>query len=136
MTDTPPPPAPDPAAPNPYAAPASPAPAAGSKGLSITSLILGILGFIGAWIFGSGLLFSIAAVITGHIGLKKEPSGRPLSITGLVLGYIGIAIAVIVLIVVIIGFAVAGSVFSSLMEICNQYGPGEHVIDGVTYTCS
>jgi biotin transporter BioY len=30
----------------------------------------------------------IAAIITGHLALRREPSGKGMSITGLVLGYL------------------------------------------------
>ncbi len=30
----------------------------------------------------------IAAIITGHMALKREPAGKGMSITGLVLGYL------------------------------------------------
>lgn len=54
------------------------------KGLSIASLVCGIvsvmLGFI--------MIPQIAAVITGHLGLRREPAGKGLAITGLVLGYL------------------------------------------------
>ncbi|MET3205114.1 CHASE2 domain-containing sensor protein [Arthrobacter sp. UYEF6] len=30
----------------------------------------------------------IAAIITGHLALRREPSGKGMAITGLVLGYL------------------------------------------------
>lgn len=77
-----------------YYAPAEP------KGLSIASLCCGIAVFVG---FGFFVLPQVAAVILGHMALRKEPSGKGMAIAGLVLGYVGIALTVIV----IIFFAIA-----------------------------
>ena len=89
---------------NPYApqytyvnqVPYAPAP---PRGLSITAMILGILGIVGS--FMGGFLLSIGAVIFGHIGLRKEPAGRGMAIAGLVTGYIGVGLGV----VFVVGFA-------------------------------
>jgi hypothetical protein len=96
------PPAP-PAAPPAYAAPAAPPPtyappvayaAAPTKSpvLSIISLIVGILGLIA---FGWGLLLSIGAVVLGHLGQRKEPQAKGLWLTGLITGYVGIVLNLI-----------------------------------------
>jgi ABC-type phosphate transport system permease subunit len=85
--------------PNPYAAPtygSSSSDTPKSPVLSIISLITGILGVVSGF-FGWGLLFSIAAVVLGHLGKKKEPAARGFWLTGLITGYVGIAINVIVL---------------------------------------
>ena len=84
---------------NPYAAPtygSSPSDAPKSPVLSIISLITGILGVVTGF-FGWGLLFSIAAVVLGHLGKKKEPAARGFWLTGLITGYAGIAVNVVVL---------------------------------------
>jgi hypothetical protein len=64
--------------------------------LSIISLITGILGVVTGF-FGWGLLFSIAAVVLGHLGKKKEPAARGFWLTGLITGYVGIAVNVVIL---------------------------------------
>jgi hypothetical protein len=61
-----------------YGAPAEP------KNLSIASMVCGIASVILGWF----LLPQVAAIITGHLALKREPSGKGMSITGLVLGYL------------------------------------------------
>ncbi|RKR19975.1 DUF4190 domain-containing protein [Arthrobacter oryzae] len=91
--------------PSPYAQPGSPnaygqpayygAPAA-PKALSIASMCCGIAALVG---FGFFLLPQLAAVILGHLALRREPAGRGMAIAGLVMGYVGIAITVLVLIV-------------------------------------
>jgi Domain of unknown function (DUF4190) len=72
------------------------------KGLSIASLCCGIAVFVG---FGFFILPQIAAVVLGHLGLSREPAGRGLAIAGLVLGYIGIALTVIVILVFVLAVA-------------------------------
>jgi hypothetical protein len=74
------------------------------KVLSIASLCSGIAVFIG---FGFFILPQLAAVILGHMALKREPSGRGMAIAGLVLGYLGIALtaAVIAILALVIGSA-------------------------------
>jgi hypothetical protein len=61
----------------------------GTSGLGITSMVLGIL-----WLYWVG---SILAVIFGHVALsqiKKDPSigGRGIAVAGVVLGWIGVGI--------------------------------------------
>lgn len=69
------------------------------KGLSIASLCCGIAVFLGLGYF---VLPQIAAVILGHMALQKEPSGKGMAIAGLALGYVGIALTVIVIILLVI----------------------------------
>ncbi|MHA6669221.1 DUF4190 domain-containing protein [Homoserinimonas sp. A447] len=124
MSDTTPPAQPEPTPPNsgytagpagtPYASGAAPAKA---PVLSIISLIAGIVGFLGAWIVvipivGSilGLFIPAAAIILGVLGKKKEPqASKGLWLTGIILGIVSLAIAVIGLIFWIVAFASAGA---------------------------
>ena len=75
------------------------------KTLSIASMVCGIASVIMGWI----LLPQIAAVITGHLALKREPSGKGMSITGLVLGYLCLLGYAAFWLLLIIGLAVARS---------------------------
>jgi hypothetical protein len=77
--------------------PASPyvAPAAGPKqGLSLTSFILGLVGFLLAWIPFVGIvgfLAGLAAVILGFIARAKEKSApKWMWIVGLIAGFVAI----------------------------------------------
>ena len=100
MTD---PTVPDPA---PYSKPIPPGTGATatSPSLSIISMILGILGVIIGFV-GGGLLFSVGGVVLGHLGQRKEPEARGFWLTGLITGYIGILINIIVIIIWIIVLA-------------------------------
>ena len=73
------------------------------KGLSIASLCCGIAAFVGLGFF---LLPQLAAVILGHMALKREPSGKGMAIAGLVMGYVGIALALLVIVVIALGLAI------------------------------
>lgn len=56
-----------------------------STGLSITALVLGIVGIA----LGQGLL-SVGAIIFGFIARTREPAGRLTANWGLVLGFVGL----------------------------------------------
>ena len=79
-------------------APAKPTPV-----LSLISLIAGIVGVVGSlvvvWIPIVGgilqLLIPAAAVVLGFLGKKKEPSAKGMWLTGIILGFVGIAIGLI-----------------------------------------
>jgi len=76
--------------------PASAAPP--KTGLSITSLVLGILSMVACSIFTG-----IPAIITGHLArgrAKKEPGvygGEGLALAGLIMGYVSIAMTVVMI---------------------------------------
>jgi len=86
------------------------APPQPSRGLAIAAMVLGIAGILTA---GWGPLVGIAAVVFGHIAQRRQPHARPFWITGLITGYIGIGIGLLVLtyvlIVVIAAIATASS---------------------------
>lgn len=81
---------------SPYGQPSYYGMAAAPKNLSIASMCCGIAVFVG---FGVFLLPQLAAVVLGHMALRREPSGRGFAIAGLVMGYIGIALTVLVIVV-------------------------------------
>ena len=84
-------PVPPPPAATPYAAAGPQKP---QTVLSLLSMIGGIVGLVLACCFGAGILFSIAAVVLGHLGIRREPA-RGMAMAGLITGYIGIGIALI-----------------------------------------
>lgn len=99
------------------APPYSPGATTGAKTpiLSILSLVAGILALLGVGIVaipfvGSvlGLFFPAAAIILGILGKKREPNAsKGLWLTGIILGAIALAIAIIA--AILWGLAVAAS---------------------------
>ncbi|GIT79918.1 hypothetical protein LLS1_15870 [Leifsonia sp. LS1] len=87
----------------PYAAPSK------SPILSILSLVGGIVGIVLNIAWGVGVLFGVAAVVLGFLGRSKEPQAKGFWLTGLILGFVSIAIAIIVW----IGLAVLFASFSA-----------------------
>ncbi len=79
------------------------------KTLSIASMVCGIASVIMGWL----LLPQFAAIITGHLALRREPAGRGMSITGLVLGYLCLLGYGAIWLLFIIGLAVAGTTGSN-----------------------
>jgi hypothetical protein len=80
-----------------------------AKTLSIASMVCGIASVITGWL----LLPQFAAIITGHLALRREPSGRGMSITGLVLGYLCLLGYGALWLLLIIGLAIAGTAGSN-----------------------
>lgn len=62
--------------------------------LSVLGLVFGILGLVLSF-FAVGLLPAIAAVILGHLGLKREPHARGMAIAGFTTGYVAVGISVL-----------------------------------------
>ena len=75
--------------------------------MALASMILGIFGITVGLCLIFFPLIPILAVVFGHIGLSQTRStgapGRGYAITGLVTGYIGIALAILWLVATIIG---------------------------------
>jgi len=74
----------------------APAPAK-SPVLSILSLIFGILGVVlSLFLFGSGVLPGAAGVVLGFLGRSKEPQAKGMWLTGIITGFVAVAIAIVV----------------------------------------
>lgn len=75
-----------------------PPPARPSSGLSVASMVCGIVGLTVCLCFTFGIP-SILAVIFGHLGMAETrtgaKSGRGMAIAGLITGYVGVAPAVL-----------------------------------------
>lgn len=92
-----------------------------TDGLATASFVCGIVGVFLSLCYGMGVFCSIAAVVMGHISLsniKKSGDmlqGRGLAVTGLILGYLIIAIiaAVVVFIGIFMATTVSGAVGTS-----------------------
>ncbi|WP_280839826.1 DUF4190 domain-containing protein [Micromonospora sp. A200] len=76
-----------------------------TSGSATAAMVLGIVGVLGGWcVFG---LPCLLAVILGHIGLHETrdglKSGRGMAVAGLVLGYVFVAPAVALTVMVFFG---------------------------------
>ena len=92
-----------------------------SNGLSIASLILGIVSIPTSFCYGGGILFAIAAIITGSISRSRaKKAGLPvngMTKAGLIIGWIvtaiGILAVLVITILLLLGPAI-GNVFSQI----------------------
>src|SRR5215472_12571905 len=71
-----------------------------TNSLAVASLVCGIVQFCGFWLLGT-----IPAIVLGHMARsqirERNEQGAGLALAGLILGYVGIALTVIVVIVII-----------------------------------
>ena len=58
-------------------------------------MVTGIAGLLFTFI-GMGFLPALAAVVLGHLAQKKQKYARPFWLTGLITGYVGIGLSLIV----------------------------------------
>ncbi|MBD5381139.1 hypothetical protein ACR8AL_11420 [Clavibacter sepedonicus] len=72
--------------------------AAPPKGLSLTSMILGLVSVFFFWTF----LCPLIGLVFGIIGIRKEPAGRGFAITGLILNGLLLLIPVAVVLSIIV----------------------------------
>jgi hypothetical protein len=75
-----------------------------TNALAVTSLVLGVVQFVGWFIFLlPGLLAAILAIVLGFVATKQVSSsgesGRGLAVTGVVLGFLGILVVGLLIIV-------------------------------------
>jgi hypothetical protein len=69
------------------------------KTKGVIALILGIVSLPAAFMPILGLLLGIAAVVLGFLSRKSEPAANTLSLWGIILGFAGIALSVVMFIV-------------------------------------
>jgi len=94
---------PQPASVAPAAPPYGPVPVVSTapQGLAIASMVTGIVGLLFNFV-AFGFLPSLAAVITGHLAQRRQPAARVYWLTGLITGYLGIGISLIIGVFVLI----------------------------------
>lgn len=90
------------------------APAKKSPLLSIFSLVSSGLALLGSFvlffpIIGGilGLFLPAAGIVLGFLGKKKEPEAKGLWLTGLILGFIGLALAILSIVLWIVLFSLS-----------------------------
>ncbi len=90
---------------------------------------LGIVALIASFFIALlGLILGIVALNQSKkAGFKNGPAKAAIIIS-IVLMVLGLIIGII--------FIVGGAaLFGNIAQMCAELGPGEHVVDGVTYTC-
>ncbi|MFD1211732.1 DUF4190 domain-containing protein [Arthrobacter sp. GCM10027362] len=75
------------------------------KGLSIAALVCGIVSVVTIGLF---FIPQVLAIVFGHLALRREPAGKPLALTGLIMGYVVAGIWAVMLFFISLG-AVFGS---------------------------
>ena len=83
-----------------------------SKGLSIASMVLGIISVVLFCIWYISVPCAILAIIFSVIGKKK--GGRGMAIAGLVLGIVALSILVLIYILALVGIASFASALNSI----------------------
>ena len=84
-----------------------------SNGLALAALIIGIVAVVFCWTIIGGILFGLAAVILGFLGrsrVKKgvTTNGSGMALIGIILGFLGLVLSIVMVIVGIGVFRSAG----------------------------
>lgn len=75
------------------------------KGMSVASMVIGLVNIVFGWTF----VLPIVGLILGIVGYRKEPAGRGMAITGIILSGL-LVIGWLLLILMMMGvFAAAGT---------------------------
>ncbi len=88
---------------------------------------MGIVGLILAFF----PIANIAGLILSILGLRRSRRAGMSNVPAVV----GIVVSILTIIGMIVGGILMGTVLSHIVEVCGDLGPGEHFVDGVTYTC-
>lgn len=97
-----------------------------SKGMSIASLVLGIVSLVMLCIWYISIPCSILAIIFGILGRKK--GGKGMGTAGLVLGIITVAFLIIIYILFVAGIA---TMFSVLKDIDYNKIDSENILQAI-----
>lgn len=80
------------------------------KGLSTTSMILALVSVF----FGFTFVLPVLALILGIAGLRKEPAGKGMALTGVIISGLILSVWVVIGLIVIIGAVAAAGAAASL----------------------
>jgi len=82
-------------------------------GLSVASLVLGILSLLGFLVI---IFIPLAGVITGHLGYRREPAGRGMALAGLITSWVGLVLALLCYAFIIFVFFFSASFYTELNQ--------------------
>lgn len=104
---------------------APPNPVPQTSGKATTSMVLGIVGLVAC-----GLFAGIPAIIVGKQAQREIDAsngwltGRGMATAGIVLGWIEVGIAILATVIVIIVFALGGTIKSTFEDTCSPLQDG------------
>jgi len=97
---------------------AAPAPAGGNKGLAIGSLVLGILSLCASLGWWCGGPISVIGLILGFLGIKS--TGKGMAVAGIILSGIGLLLTIIL---VVLRLVMGPAIQNVYDQILNQIQP-------------
>lgn len=74
------------------------------KGMSVASMVLGLVSIFFGWTF----LVPLVGLVLGIAGLKKEPAGKGMAVTGVILNGLMIA-GWVLLVMMLLGLGIFGT---------------------------
>jgi hypothetical protein len=90
----------------------APAPAGDKKGLAIASMILGILSWCASIFWFCGGPISVVGIVLGFLGMKS--SGRKMAIAGIILSAIGLLLMIVFIIISLVSGPIIGNIFNQI----------------------
>ncbi|MCR5789082.1 MAG: DUF4190 domain-containing protein [Lachnospiraceae bacterium] len=93
----------------------------GSAGISIASMVCGILSILCCCTGWFGLILSAIALVMGIVSVKNNYSGREMAIAGIITGGCGIALCFVMLIFAAIVNGLSNSVIRDTLQIYDLY---------------
>ena len=109
---------------------ATPYPVPQSSGKATVAMVLGIVGLVGC-----GIVAGIPAIILGKQAQREIDAsngwltGRGMATAGIVLGWIEVGIAILAAVIVVLVFALGGTIKSTFEDTCST------LQDGTTTSC-
>jgi len=92
----------------------APAPSGDKKGLAIASLILGILSLCGSVLWYYGGPISIVGIVLGFLGMKS--SGKGMAIAGIILSAIGLLLLIVFVIISLVSGPIIQQIQSQILS--------------------
>ena len=89
------------------------------QGLAVASMVAGILSLLGCSVFAA-----IPAIVCGHIGVRQadrgEASGKGMAMAGLIMGYISLAVTLIIVAIYVVFFILLATAGVAAVSMANE----------------